>query len=307
MRLTLAILVVVVGLTMAARIDTNKQSEKDEMRRATVEKQKEFERRAIEALAKELAKDEARRELTKDDEKDERRDLKDDKESEKDEKRRRELSKKEKKDEERREIEKEAEKERRDIGSGGEFRWETIPIAENASQCIYSPETRSMSCRGMSGLVECPASMDLPKDVKVEVFGMRRHPVKSMVAKIDERVFELYPRKLDNSTYLNYTVLVEGKPVELYLYYADSTSETMSGVRVSDKKCFVRLVNVVLSQATTEHEVKVEGTELKVDLFGEVLNAEKPNNKRWLGFGWPWLWGMGMWGWGLGWGLPFWG
>jgi len=288
MRLALAIAFVVVGLAMAARIDMDKESEKDEMRRASVDKQKELERRAIEKLTKELEKEEARREAKEES------------------KERRELEKKEKKDEARREIEKEAEKERRDIGSGGEFRWETIPIAENASQCIYSPETHSMSCRGMSGLVECPASMDLPKDVKVEVFGMRRHPVKSMVSKIDERIFELYPRKLDNSTYLNYTVLVDDKPVELYLFYSDSSSE-FSGVRVTDKKCYMRLINVVLSQATAEHEVKVEGTELKVDLFGEILNAEKPTNKRWLGFGWPWLWGMGMWGWGLGWGLPFWG
>jgi len=210
------------------------------------------------------------------------------------------------------------EKDRREVSTGGgEFRWETVPIAENASQCIFSPESKTIACRGSNGLVECGAALEiLAANVSAEVFGLRRHPIKSFVSAIDERVFELYPRKLDNTTYLNYTLIVDDKPVELYLYFGET--QTRAGLRVTEKKCFKRLVNVVLSQATAEHEVKVDGTELSVDLFGEVLNAEKPASKRWLGFGFPWMgmgmgmgmglgMGMGMWGWGLGWGLPFWG
>ena len=186
-----------------------------------------------------------------------------------------------------------------------EFRWETIPVAENASQCIYRPEVRTLGCRGVQGLVECPAVLELGSG-HFEVFGIRRS---KDVTPVESRIFELYPRKLDNQTYENYTVIVDEKPTELNLYFAES--KTSAGIRVTDKKCYIRLVQVVLDASKANHEVPVTGLAgiaEKVELFGEVLIAEKPNNKRWLGFGFPWLgFGLGMWGWGLGWGLPFWG
>ena len=189
-----------------------------------------------------------------------------------------------------------------------EFRWETIPVAENASQCIYRPEVRTLGCRGVGGLVECPASLEFGS-LQFEVFGIRRDAVKSVVSPVESRVFELYPRKLDNQTYQNYTVIIDEKPTELNLYFAES--KTSAGIRVTDKKCYIRLVQVVLDASKANHEVPVTGLAgiaEKVELFGEVLIAEKPNNKRWLGFGFPWLGlGMGMWGWGLGWGLPLFG
>lgn len=118
----------------------------------------------------------------------------------------------------------------------------------------------------------------------------------------------MYPRKLDNQTYQNYTVVVDEKPVELFLYFGETS--TSSGIRVTDRKCYTRLIDVVLGVSKARHVVSVvEGTVTEqVELIGEVLVAEKPANKRWLGFGFPWLgWGLGLWGWGLGWGLPFWG
>ena len=188
-----------------------------------------------------------------------------------------------------------------------EFRWETIPVAENASQCIYRPEVRTLGCRGVGGLVECPASLEFGS-LQFEVFGIRRDAVKSVVSPVESRVFELYPRKLDNQTYQNYTVVVGEKPVELFLYFGETS--TSSGIRVTDRKCYTRLIDVVLGVSKARHVVSVvEGTVTEqVELIGEVLVAEKPANKRWLGFGFPWLgWGLGLWGWGLGWGLPFWG
>jgi len=191
-----------------------------------------------------------------------------------------------------------------------EFRWETIPVAENASQCIYRPEVRTLTCRGPNGLVECPAATEFGS-FQFDVLGLRRDTVKSFVTPIENRKFELYPRKLDNVTYLNYTVFVQGeKPVELYLFFSETNTTEVSGIRVIDSKCFVRIIDVVFNGSKARHVVQIEeGTH--VELFGEVLVAEKPSNKRWLGFGMPWFggmgWGMGGWGWGMGWGLPLWG
>lgn len=190
-----------------------------------------------------------------------------------------------------------------------EFRWETIPVAENASQCIYRPEVRTLACRGVSGLVECPASVEFGP-FQFEVFGLRRNPVKSFVEPVETRVYELYPRKLDNQTYENFTFVskrVESGPVELYLYFAETNTTGQFGVRVTERKCYTRLIDVVFGVSKAHHVVRVEGGS-EIELFGEILIAEKPSNKRWLGFGFPWLgFGLGLWGWGLGWGLPFWG
>jgi hypothetical protein len=187
------------------------------------------------------------------------------------------------------------------------FKWDDVPVAENATQCIFRPEVKKLACRGIGGIVECPAVIEwtfgeLP--TKFEVFGLRRDIDKSSVTPIENRIYELYPRRLDNETYVNYTVTVEGKSVELYLYYAPTS--THSGLRVTDSKCYVRVNDIVFNRSTAKQVVEIKNGG-HVELFGEVLAVEKPAQKRWLGFGFPWLWGMGMWGWGLGWGFPFWG
>jgi hypothetical protein len=136
---------------------------------------------------------------------------------------------------------------------------------------------------------------------KFDVFGLRRNPVKSFVTPVEDRMYELYPRKLDNTTYWNFKVVDGETPVELYFYWGEKGTE--SGIRVVERKCYVQLVENVFNKASLKQVVTVDGGK-EVELFGEVLVAEKPANKRWLGFGFPWLGGFG---WGLGWGLPLWG
>jgi hypothetical protein len=188
-----------------------------------------------------------------------------------------------------------------------EFKWEDVPLSDNATQCIYRSESKKLACRSISGIVECPAVIEY-KFGKVptnfEVYGLRRDPIKSEVSPVESRIYELYPRPLDNSTYVNYTVTVNDKTVELYLY--GSSEPTYTGLRVSDVKCYVRLIDTVFNRATARQVVEVKSG-LHAELFGEILAVEKPAQKRWLGFGFPWLWGLGMWGWGFGWGFPFWG
>ena len=137
-----------------------------------------------------------------------------------------------------------------------------------------------------------------------EVFGLRRDQDKSFVSPIENRIYELYPRRLDNETYVNYTVTVEGKTAELYLYYAPTS--TRVGLRVTEPKCYVKIIDIVFNKSVAKQVVEIKSG-AHVELFGEILAVEKPTQKRWLGFGFPWLWGMGLWGWGLGWGFPFWG
>jgi hypothetical protein len=188
-----------------------------------------------------------------------------------------------------------------------DFKWDAIPVVANSSQCVYRPELRVLSCRGPNGIVECPTEFESSRlgSLKFPVFGIRRDEVVSVRTPVEESLFELYPRKIDNTTYLNTTVIVEDKPVEVFLYFHEKPVH--AGFRITDAKCFRRIVETVFTPSTGNHVVKLESGE-EVGLFGEILFADKPTNKRWLGLGFPWLGlGMGMWGWGLGWGLPFWG
>jgi len=184
-----------------------------------------------------------------------------------------------------------------------ELKWDTIPVAENASQCIFRREAKKLSCRGLGGIVECPAGIEFEGafPANFEVFGLRRDEDKSKVTPIENRIFELYPRTLDNGTYLNFTVKsAAGEPVELYLYYGEEVSH--SGLRVTERKCFVRLIDVVFNKAAAKQVVEIKDGG-HVELFGEILATAKPTKR----FLFPWLFGMGLWGWGLGWGLPFFG
>ena len=124
--------------------------------------------------------------------------------------------------------------------------------------------------------------------------------MKSTVTPTQNQVYELYPRRIENDTYVNYTVSVEGKPVELYLYTA--LNATRVGLRVYDPKCYVCLVDFIFNPSEIKQIVPLENGN-HVELFGEILAVENPTKKRWL-LGLPWL-GLGLWGWGFGWGLPF--
>jgi hypothetical protein len=139
--------------------------------------------------------------------------------------------------------------------------------------------------------------------LKFPVFGIRRDVELSERTPIEDSVFELFPRKIDNTTYMNSTMVVEGKPVEILLYWNEKAIH--AGYRVTEVKCYRRLIEKVFVPSTLRQLVKLENGE-EIHLFGEVLFADKPQQKRWLGFGFPFF-GAGLFGWGLGWGLPFWG
>lgn len=185
-----------------------------------------------------------------------------------------------------------------------ELQWDKIPVALNSSQCLYKPMSKAFTCRGKAGIVECGAVAELAAlgSKRFDVYGLAREQIVDGEIKAESVRVQLYPRKLDNSTYFNRTVEVDNKLVDLYLYHSEKFVE--SGFRVTDLKCWERLVEI-FNSSLSDHVVKV-GDLSEVSLFGELLVADKPVQKRWLGWGLGWG-GLG-WGWGFpGWGLPLWG
>jgi hypothetical protein len=196
------------------------------------------------------------------------------------------------------------------VAAEDDFRWDSIPVVANTSQCVYRPELKILACRGTNVFVECPAVCESTRlgSLKFKVFGIGRNEIISETTPNEDTTFDLYPRNIENTTYLNSTVFVDEKPVHIVLYYNEKT--THAGLRVTDVKCYGRLIQNVFLNHIEYQYVTVESVTEKVGLIGEILIAEKPANRRWLGYGYPWYGGFGGYGgygWGAGWGLPYYG
>jgi len=185
----------------------------------------------------------------------------------------------------------------REIG-GVEARGVELPASFNSTQCVYTPESKMFRCRGVShdSVVECPAIFEWEGVNSFSLFGL---------GFAEAGRYFLYPRSLDNSTYLNHTLLTEGGVRDLFLYFGDKMVEF--GFRVTDLSCFERIVKLI-SVAPVVHIGELESelvVKPSVSLIGEVLLVDSQVTKRWLG-GWGLGMGMGLWGMG-GFGLGGWG
>lgn len=177
------------------------------------------------------------------------------------------------------------------------FDWDRVPEMENTTQCMFNSEKRLLSCRGLSGIVDCEAFGEMERlgDRRFNVFGIGE--VRGLEDADDvERRFWLFPRSLDNTTYLNYTIRVGEEDVPLYLYFGEEARET--GIRVTELKCYTRLISL-LDLITEKHVPVIEGEERReCGLIGEILIVDKELTKKWWGWGYG---GYGLWGW------PYWG
>lgn len=183
------------------------------------------------------------------------------------------------------------------------------PDMFNSSQCIFRPEEKMFSCRSSVETVECPAICDTTilgekRDSKFSVWGIG---IIGREQRIENVRYWLYPRKLDNSSYLNHTMVADnGRVVDLVVGCGERFVD-VAGLRITDCKCFERLVRMFDVSSRTPHMARLESEPTvvqEIPLIGEVLVLDKHVQKRWLwGFGWG---GMGLgWGWGgLGWGFP---
>jgi hypothetical protein len=153
----------------------------------------------------------------------------------------------------------------------------------NVTQCIYRPETKILSCRGLTGDIECPAICESKGNHGYRVFGLGFVP-ELVDAKPELVRYWLYPRSLDNVTYVNHTIFIDGVDRDVFLYYGDKFQEY--GLRVTDSVCWQRIVGLI----------KVSSTGVQ-SLIGEVLVYDREVSKRWL---WGYGWGLGLNRWGYG-------
>lgn len=188
-----------------------------------------------------------------------------------------------------------------------------LPAGMNSTQCIYRPEDKIVSCKSAEEVIECPAVCD------VSVFGDKFEKPSYNIwgigrcnrEKKDEMIYSLYPRSMDNSTYMPSYKIWEDKKINFVLGCSNASFVEVAGLRVSDCECFKRISAMLESAFRAPHIAELASSESvieEIELAGEVMVMDEQVRKRWL-FGWGWGLGLGFgWGFGgLGWGFPFWG
>ena len=184
----------------------------------------------------------------------------------------------------------------------------------NSTQCVFKPEDSRVTCRIMMENIECPAVIDTvvlgPKfERRLSVFGMS---IMRMEKSIERVRYWLHPRKMDNSSYLPHSMKhpESGKEIDIVVGCGERW-EDVAGLRITDCKCFERLVRMFDESSLRPHIARLETMPTivqEVPLFGEILVLDKAVQKRWLwGYGWGGYYGWGWagypyYGYGWGWG-----
>ncbi|CAF0950857.1 unnamed protein product [Brachionus calyciflorus] len=158
----------------------------------------------------------------------------------------------------------------------------------NTTRCIYFSESKVFSCQGVGGEVECDAFTELSAlgSRSFNFLGIGQLPNDYNFSRVESVRYSLYPRELDNTTYLNYSLPVNGGSVDLNLYFGESATET--GIRVASLSCWARLVELLRATVLTD-TVRVEDVESV--LVGKVVIVDRKFQKKWL-----WGYGLGYYG-----------
>jgi len=172
--------------------------------------------------------------------------------------------------------------------SGKPSERDVVPVVQNITQCMYKLVEKEIECRGVGGEVKCPAVFEWPASgvPAYRVFGLGVVP-EFVDAKTELVRYWLYPRSLNNITYVNRTLVLDGGVRDIFLYYGEKFVEY--GFRVTDDKCFGRLIGLIRG-SSVERMIPLESdlvVKPVVPMIGEVLVLDKDISKRWLWGGWP--------------------
>ena len=113
----------------------------------------------------------------------------------------------------------------------------------------------------------------------------------------------LYPRTLDDLVYLDHTIQLNGKSVDLTLYHG--LTDIGSGIRVTDSICYAKLLGLIdevqkLGVKSVKLQSNLIGDSHDLVLVGEVMMENQILHKR--QYGWGGYGGYGGWGRYGGWG-----
>jgi len=149
--------------------------------------------------------------------------------------------------------------------------------------CNFNTEKSLLACQGPSGGIECEVIANftgLGDKKDFELYGIGNLWKVQKDVPVEKARFNLYPRLLNNTAWLNHTVAVENRSISLNLFHSPSYNSKFFGYRVVDLKCYERFVKLFHSVPAVNYEnVTIvnafNGPAFNVSLFGEIL-VQKP-------------------------------
>lgn len=151
-------------------------------------------------------------------------------------------------------------------GAGWWGKREVAPPTEvlERTECIYSMEAKTLSCHGPSGIVECNTDMTWTEPIEYQMFSLGLYTEAPTPMK-----YRIMPRKIDNSGWESASYMLNGEKKYASLYLDE---ERESGLKVTDKVCFQKLVDLL---ALSKRRELVEVESEKVYVIGDLMVAKK--------------------------------
>ena len=152
---------------------------------------------------------------------------------------------------------------------------------EHRIGCSFISDKSLLICQREDSGVECEVVANLTTIAPVknfELFGIGHVWNWDKSTPVELTRYNLYPRVLDNSGWLNHTTVVGGQSVTLNLFNSISFASNFHGFRIIEPKCYDKLVQLISSVPVTSYEnitvVAENGPSRNVSLFGEIMTKK---------------------------------
>ncbi len=148
---------------------------------------------------------------------------------------------------------------------------------KNRTECVYLHEARSLSCRGLTGVVEC--------ETKCSPDGWEKEPVFSLygLSRTTEGFYGIFARTPDNTKWLENLVqnTIDKKLIKVEVYYSADVEDRLWGLRVLDEKCYKKIDGMLQASLRNErvYYTTADGGEDITTLRGMFIIFRHMNTK----------------------------
>ena len=142
-----------------------------------------------------------------------------------------------------------------------------MPMPEgvkNRTECVFTKESSMLSCKGLTGIVECESSLRWDGPIESALFGIADCDEVAPVAPH----FRILPRKTDNSAWMkDRFTLNTNEEKGISLFWSDKLNHM--GVKVLDEKCFDK-IRSLLDASDRREKVFLEDGLLTAVIRGKI-------------------------------------
>lgn len=132
------------------------------------------------------------------------------------------------------------------------------------TECTYVKNDQSFKCRGPLGVVECDADWHMDDSVKLELFAIGK-PMDTLET---IKAYKLFPRRIDNSAWINNMVEIKGDVVNVTLHAGAGETRKDVGVGIREIECFGKLKEL-FRDSIRDELIHLEDIDSDVHVLGD--------------------------------------